>query len=282
MTTDESGEPVPKQYCSLGPGPSLVRRAIQRASGVVALDRVVPVVVRHHARWWEKELADLPRENVVVAPLNRGTSPGLLLPLLHVVRRDPAAIVLVLPSDHHVDDEGALREALERAFMAAADDPDRVVLLGVTPTEPDPGYGWILPESSERDRVVGIAAFCEKPPLDRAKTLMNAGALWNSFMLVATARALLSLFATAQPELLRRFGLLAEPGSEPWSPWVLTSLHERVDSQDFSRDVLERCIGRLRLLRVPSCGWTDMGTPERVARVRARVTPAETASGATA
>jgi mannose-1-phosphate guanylyltransferase len=282
LTTDESGATVPKQYCSFGGGESMLRKAVRRAASVVGLERVVPVVVRHHATWWEGELSDLPADNVIVAPRNRGTAAGLLLPLLYVMRKDPHALVLVLPSDHHVEDEETLRQALERACMAAADDPDSVILLGVAPSEPDAGYGWILPEPGPDDRVRRIASFDEKPSLDQAIALMRQSALWNTFMFVGTATAILSLFERARPELLAAFAPLSGPGEVPFNPWDVAAVHEAASTLDFSRDVLEVSTPHLRVLRVPPCGWSDMGTPERVARALGRVPTVARASGATA
>jgi mannose-1-phosphate guanylyltransferase len=108
LTTTRSGVRVPKQFCSLAGGPSLLRQTIERAAALAPRAQIAVVVAEAHRAFWRDELADLPAENVLVQPEGRGTAPGILLPALHVARRDPGAKLAVLPSDHHVENEAAL------------------------------------------------------------------------------------------------------------------------------------------------------------------------------
>src|SRR5262249_1834085 len=133
LTIDSTGRAIPKQYCSLRGSSTLLAQAIRRAARVAPFDRVVVVVAAAHERWWRCELAHLPPENVIVQPRNRGTGPGLLLPLLTVLERSPHATVAVLPSDHFVREEAALAGALRRALAAADVEPENAVLLGIAP-----------------------------------------------------------------------------------------------------------------------------------------------------
>ena len=87
LTTDAVGSVVPKQFCSFGGEKTMLRWALDRARSIVPAEHVVTVVAEQHARFWAGELAGVSPENVVVQPHNRGTAAGLLLPLLHVVRR---------------------------------------------------------------------------------------------------------------------------------------------------------------------------------------------------
>jgi mannose-1-phosphate guanylyltransferase len=198
----------------------------------------------------------------MVQSVNRGTATGLLLPLLKLLFHEPDPIVVVLPSDHYVHDEGPLEEALRHAIGAAEGEPERVVLLGIEPDAPDPEYGWVLPATGGGDGAVPIASFVEKPGAAAARELMRRGALWNSFMFVANARALLTLYEEAQPELLEACVFFLRSGE--WNPDALGALEWKLPPRDFSRDVLERVAGRLRVLKVPSCGWSDLGTSARL------------------
>lgn len=260
LTTSGDGVAVPKQFCSLRGGESLLRSAFARARQVVGFDRIVTVVAREHADWWVPDLAGTPRRNVVVQPRPRGTATGLLLPLVDVLFRDPDAFVAVFPSDHYVAREEILARALDEAFEAAH--AFGVVLLGITPESPETEYGWILPAG--RARPSRVTTFVEKPHRGRATELRRDGALWNSFILVARGGALLDLYEETHPELVD--SLLDCLGREGWMPGTLESLYERLPERDFSRDVLARAPEALRVLEVPLCGWTDLGTPERVQR----------------
>src|SRR5512147_1706981 len=108
LTTTAVGVAVPKQFCSLRGGPSLLHDAVRRAESIAPAERICTIVAKQHSRWWEDVLKLLPERNVIVQPDNRGTGVGILLPLLRIMMRDPDARVVLLPSDHHVRDEAVL------------------------------------------------------------------------------------------------------------------------------------------------------------------------------
>ena len=270
LTHDQSGAPVPKQFWSVDGQESMLRWAVKRAARTVSWDRIVTVVAAQHRRWWETELSDLPRANVVVQPENKGTGPGILLPLLHVLRQDPLARVVVLPSDHYVSDEALLREAIVRATAAAEEHRDRVVLLGMTPTGADVEYGWIVPVDADTP-VRHVSLFVEKPDRARVRTLMSQGAVLNSLILVATGTALLQLYATSAPELSEEFATWVDGGDDSWAR--LQGLYRDVPKCDFSRHVLEHSCDRLDVVGVGDCGWSDLGTPTRLNEYRAATSP---------
>jgi mannose-1-phosphate guanylyltransferase len=256
LTTDAEGAAVPKQYCSFGRPRPMLHWALDRACGLVPPEHVVVVVAAEHRRHWERELASLPAENVVVQPQNRGTAAGILLPLLQIFpRRDPHARVLVLPSDHYVDDERTLRASLRRAAQVARR-RKALVLLGMIPGDADPEYGWILPDASALE-TARVAGFVEKPDRETAAELRRLGALLSSFMFVADAGALVRLYAQTLPALLELF-LAGDRGAG------LAELYASLPISDFSRDVLEQSLAGVAVLPVADCGWTDLGTPRRI------------------
>jgi mannose-1-phosphate guanylyltransferase len=241
--------------------------AIERAGRLVAPARTVAVVAAAHRQWWEPELAGSAL-TVLEQPANRGTAAGILLPLWHVRARDPRALVAFFPSDHHVSREWVLATAVAHAAAIAERDPHRVVLLGVRPEWPDPSYGWVVPGQIVNG-VRAVRTFVEKPAAGFAEELMRSGAQVNMFVFVGAAGALLELFSEALPELLEAFRGAPD----------LESLYASIPAHDFSRDVLERVPERLVLLPVPPCGWTDLGTPERVAACLRRDATVEAAAG---
>jgi mannose-1-phosphate guanylyltransferase len=264
LTTTGAGVRVPKQFCSLAGGPSLLRQTLERAAGLVRRERILVVVAEAHRAFWRDELADVPRANVLAQPESRGTAPGILLAALHLARRDPGARVVVLPSDHHVEDEPVLRAAFRAALEAVEREPGRIALLGVTPDAPDGQYGWIVPASPSGAGLRRIELFVEKPPVERARALHARGGLWSSFLFACRVGALLEAFETCVPALHRAF--LAESAARGAE---LRALYRELPAADFSRDVLERLGAELGVIAVPACGWSDLGTPERVASVLA-------------
>lgn len=264
MTKDWRGLAAPKQFCSLQGGRSMLQVTLERATHVAPNDHVIPIVAAQHAEWWEGELSEFPVENVVVQPENKGTAPGILLPLLTILRRWRRPAVAVFPSDHYVADERVLRDGVERAFRAIQADPrdERVILLGMRPTSAEPDYGWIASGPPERDGLRRVLALHEKPGAAAAERLYRAGALWNSFILVARGEALLRLIETTQPTLLRLFASTMR--HHGWNAATLRNLYAAIPTVDFSREVLQRTSDSLRVLPVKPCGWTDIGTPERL------------------
>lgn len=266
LTTDAQGVAVPKQYCSLRGERSLLGEALARARRVVPRHRIVTVVAQQHARWWRRDLAHLDAANVIVQPRNRGTAPGILLPLLAILERDPQARVLVLPSDHHVRDEDALETSIRQAFDATDDGSGALTLLGITPDAAEPEYGWIVPGAgAARGATRRVRRFVEKPPAEQALALLACGAVWNSFLFAARGQALLALYAERLPELLSAFREAQVRGEGGFE-----RLYATLPASDFSRDLLQGSEYALRLLAVPACGWTDLGTPRRVADCLAR------------
>ncbi|HET6373292.1 MAG TPA: sugar phosphate nucleotidyltransferase [Candidatus Polarisedimenticolia bacterium] len=270
LTTDRTGVSTPKQYCSLRGDGSLLDRTLRRGRRVVPRSNMVTVVAAQHRQWWESALADLPEKNLIVQPRNRGTAAGLLLPLLSILSRDPEARVLVLPSDHFVEDEATLERALRRALSELERDRDGVILLGITPDAAVPDYGWIVPQESAGRPTLAVSSFVEKPDPDTAADLLEQGGAWNSFIFAARGRSLLRLYQRRLPGLLRAFhaALGEKPGE--LTP-ALIGLYEAIETTDFSRDILQGSEPSLRLLPVPPCGWTDLGTPARVSECLTRL-----------
>lgn len=264
LTCGSAGEPVPKQYCTFGCGEPLLRWALRRAAGVVPRSRILVVVAEQHRRYWREALVDIPPENIIIQPRNRGTAPGILLPVLDIVlHREPHARVLVLPADHHVVGEDILRRTLRAAARAVGRPGTPVVLLGMAGEAGDHEYGWILPARRRSGCLQAVLSFVEKPDLERSRELAGGGALVNSFILASRASTLVRLYEDALPGLLRAFLPVVLAGSQKER---LGELYDEIPSRDFSRAVLERLPGSLGVLAVPPCGWSDLGTPSRLER----------------
>jgi mannose-1-phosphate guanylyltransferase len=263
ITTDAQGVVIPKQYCSLARSSCLLQDALTRAASVTMASRVGTLVAAQHRKWWTPVVAGLNEANVFVQPHNRGTAIGVLLTLLTIEMRNPQATLILLPADHYYRDEDAIIRVLRAAANLAGADGTSTYLLAADPESPDPELGYILPAERTVDKPALIAGFTEKPRADFARELISLGALWNLFVLVGSVSALLRLFAedhndtvTSMREALRQ--------SAAGNPEPLHEFYERIGHLDFSKDILEVQADRLHVIRVPHCGWTDLGTPKRV------------------
>jgi mannose-1-phosphate guanylyltransferase len=271
LTMTASGVAVPKQFCSLGGGSSLLHGALRRAQAIAPPERTCAVVADHHRRWWQALPLDIPASNLILQPRNRGTANGILLPLLHIVHRDPDAAVLVLPSDHYVRNESVLAISLRRAMAELQRGSDHLILLGVAPDEPDPELGYIVGEGADGADIRSVVEFVEKPNAVTARALIARGAVWNSFIFAATGQTLLRAFEEHCPDLVGEMRHIVSSQAESATRAArLAALYEDLPELDFSRDVLQRSPSLLRVLTVPACGWSDLGTPRRVGETVSR------------
>ena len=279
LTMTASGVAVPKQFCSLGGGSSLLHGALRRAHAVAPPQRTCAVVADHHRRWWQALGLDIPANNLIRQPRNRGTANGILLPLLHIVHRDPDAAVLVLPSDHYVRNESMLAISLRRAMAELQRESGHLILLGIAPDEPDQELGYIVGDGADYAAIRTVAEFVEKPSAATARALIARGAVWNSFIFAATGRTLLRAFEERCPGLVGEMQhIVSSPVESATRAARLAGLYEDLPELDFSRDVLQRSPSLLRVLTVPACGWSDLGTPRRVGETVSRYRPAPGAS----
>jgi mannose-1-phosphate guanylyltransferase len=265
LTMTASGIAIPKQFCSLGGEPSLLHDALRRARAVANPQNTCAIVAEQHRRWWQPLQLDIPASNLILQPRNRGTAVGILLPLLHIVHRDPDASLLVLPSDHYVRNEDVLAGSLSAVMARLERDRNHVILLGITPDEPDPELGYIVADGSGSEGSVrAVSEFVEKPSPATARALIARGGVWNSFIFAANAQALVRAFEARCPDLvgeMRHIVASMKPGVRSAR---LAQLYEQLPTLDFSRDVLQRSPELLRVMSVPACGWSDLGTPSRV------------------
>ena len=268
LTTTKKGLTVPKQFCSLSRGSSLVQNALQRAAAVTSAERICAVVSADHRRWWGEQLECLYTDNIFVQPRNRGTANGILFPVLTILQRDPDARILLLPSDHHVRNESTLAESISVAVARSRPPSPEIVLLGMEPREPDPELGYIVPGRDRGGGYQEVERFVEKPPPPLARQLIDGGALWNAFIIAADASALLKLFERRSPDIVEALSaIISVPSSDLSREQRLFELYETLPGLDFSRHILQGLEPHLRLLPVPECGWSDLGTPRRVAAV---------------
>lgn len=267
LTTGQDGQPVPKQFCSLNGGPSLLAEATHRAAMLVPRERICAIVADKHRAYWRQKLWILPAHNVIVQPENRGTAHGVLLPLLRILKQDPDARIVFFPADHHVTDEAALTSTLQQLLSASHSALGSIGLIGIEPDQADPELGYIVPGEfvpgpSGPTVLRRVARFVEKPDQQVARELMAAGSLWNSFIFAADGAALLELMRRL---LDRSVATLEDALRRSAASGALARAYRDLPCTDFSRAIVQVAASELTVAAAPPCGWSDLGTPARVA-----------------
>jgi mannose-1-phosphate guanylyltransferase len=154
-----------------------------------------------------------------------------------------------------------------------------VLLLGITPDEPDPELGYIVAEGDRDDAIRAVCEFVEKPNVAAARALIARGGMWNSFIFAANGQALLRAFEARCPDLVGEMRHIVSSMDSSMRDARLAQLYEQLPALDFSRDILQRSPEMLRVMTVPACGWTDLGTPKRVVQTVSRFRSGSGAAG---
>ncbi len=259
LTRRITGSPIPKQYCPLLDGRSLLQATLLRVRRFVPAERTLVVVNQGHLGIAEGQFLNVPAANVIVQPFNCDTGPGISFALVEVTRRWPNATVAVFPSDHYVSDDRAFMKHVADATRVVDRFPDNVALLGIAPDRPETGYGYIVPsdEVAPADaprHAFRVRAFHEKPDSELAKTLCNAGALWNSLVMVFRVDRLFTLLRRLVPEHFEPLARLRK------RPQEAASIYRSLIPWNFSTAVLARIPESLIVLRVDNVHWNDWGT----------------------
>ena len=167
------------------------------------------VIGRTHQREARAQFSSSEAGKLIVQPANRDTAAGIYLALTYVRAQDAQATVVLYPSDHFVYPEDRFVEVVRSATQAARQLKNSIFLLGVSPDGPEPEYGWIHPGAHlgwiGGHRVRATEAFLEKPSIEKCRTAMASGALWNTLILAARVETLWEMGWQCFPEMMPLF-----------------------------------------------------------------------------
>ena len=258
----------PKPLLRVVGGRSLLAATLARARRAAGPGRVWLVCGREHQAAMRRE-SRLPASRVLVEPRRRNTAMAIALAAARVAEEDPGAVLAVLPADHLIDDGRALAAALRRAARVAAAE-GALVTLGVRPTRPHTGYGYIRlgrPLGPAHPGLHRVRRFVEKPDGRRARRFVrDGGYLWNAGIFVWTPRAILEEIEAHAPELAAAVAGLRRTGSPRGSlAAALERAYRRAPSLSIDHAVLEHS---RRVVCLPvSFDWSDVGTWQSLAEI---------------
>ena len=252
----------PKQFLPmLAGGETLLGATVARVQGVVPPERILIVTAADQVDEVRRTAPSVPRENIVIEPQARNTAPCIGLGALEVLRRDPAGVMAVLPSDQWIRDTAAFRAAVERALDVARG--GAIVTIGIVPSHPETGFGYLeLGDKTERDARV-VERFVEKP--DRAtaeKYVAGERHLWNSGMFFFAARRLIEAVRRHMPELGELLHAIEK------QPERVGELYPQAPSVSIDYGVMEK-LPHGDVFCVPGdFGWNDVGSWSALGELR--------------
>ena len=258
----------PKQFLDVLGSASLIQNTFARLQPLVEPDRVFVVTHADYAAQTREHLPAVPPENVLAEPVARNTAPCIAFAAARLHALDPDATLVVLPADHLIGNVARFHEVLRAAVAKAEDGSGALVTIGIEPTHPETGYGYIQYDSSLRDnggddapRAFAVRAFAEKPDLATAERFLDSGDfLWNSGMFVWRADAILDAMAEHLPDVHHAFAPLEEAfGSDGQADAVATA-YAQTPKISVDYGVMEPAAAAGRVFVVPGAfGWSDVG-----------------------
>jgi mannose-1-phosphate guanylyltransferase len=264
----------PKQFLDVFDEASLIQNTFARLQPLVEPERVYVVTNADYVEKTHEHLPAVPAANVLGEPVARNTAPCVAFAAARLIAEDPDATMLVLPADHLIANverfHGVLRAAVAAAESGAEGEPGPLVTVGIRPTHPETGYGYIqfdadgdydgVPDDGPDDtpRPHRVLSFAEKPDLATAERFLDSGDfLWNSGMFVWRADAVLDAMRRHLPDVHALFAPLAEAFGTDREAEAVTDAYERSPKISIDYGVMERADN---VLVVPGqFGWNDVG-----------------------
>lgn len=201
-----STQQFPKQFHDmLGTGESLLQKTFSRLTSLVSETNIQ---ILTHERYLDLCLQQLPtiqEKQVLLEPAMRNTAPCILLSALKIYRENPDGIMLVAPSDHWIEDENAFHEDVMLCFETC-EKQEVLMTLGIQPTFPNTGYGYIEFDKTKDTSVKKVIQFREKPDYETAKTFLASGNfLWNAGIFIWSVKSIKKAFQELMPEMYALF-----------------------------------------------------------------------------
>ena len=247
----------PKQFLDiLGTGKSLIRMTFDRLEKLVPADHILVVTNARYKDQVAEHLPDMPEANILCEPFMRNTAPCIAYANAVIAARDPRAAVVVAPSDHLILDEAGFLAVCQRALETTRNSQS-LVTLGIEPTRPDTGYGYIQyeePLNPEFPEVRPVKTFTEKPNLETAKAFLASGEFcWNSGIFVWSLDNIHRAFEQHLPDMLAEFdGVNLDDAA------TLKSVYGNCENISIDYGIMEKEAN----VQVVLCdiGWSDLGT----------------------
>lgn len=261
---------LPKQFLSLtSDKETMIQKTVARLKGVAEPEDIFIVTNKIYEEIAHEQLPEIPAENIISEPCGRNTAPCIALAAAVIEKKyGGEQIMLVLPSDHLIRYEEMYTDTLRQA-IAVAESGQRLVTIGITPTYPETGYGYI---QFERDTTLGmrgvyqVSRFVEKPDIDTARGYLASGKyLWNSGMFVWKTSTILMNMNKLMPEVYSGSVEIADKFGTDEFAAALSDGYEKLPSESVDFGIMEKAE---EIYTIPgSFGWDDVGNWLAVERI---------------
>ena len=256
----KSRSALPKQFLSLtGDGKTMIQLTVERIRSLVELEDVYIATNESYRELVMEQLPGLPEENILCEPVGRNTAACIGLGALHMEKKYGDAVMLVLPSDHLIQQTAIFCDTLSDACRVA-EEGENLVTLGITPNAPETGYGYIRFDATRRcGRAFGVERFVEKPDLETARAYLSSGEyLWNSGMFIWRVQSILHKLRCHMPESWAHLEKIGAAIGTAEEAAVLCTEFAALPSISIDYGVMEKAADIWVL--AGSFGWDDVGS----------------------
>lgn len=248
----------PKQFHDiLGTGRTFLQQTFDRLVKIIPEDQIYVVTLDEYVDLTLEQLPGLSKEQIVAEPVGMNTAPCNLYAAMLIHEKNPEARIVVAPSDHVILDEKIFLEKLHLALDEATKN-DILITLGIQPTRPDTGYGYIQ-FIETKEELKKVKTFTEKPGIELAEVFYKSGEfLWNAGIFIWSVKSILDSFRKYLPEMHESFQSIRNPISTPEGIDELRKLYGTVQFVSIDNGILEKAEN---VYVIPSSfGWSDLGT----------------------
>ncbi len=252
-----STQKFPKQFQDiLGVGRTMIQQTYDRISKVIPDENIFVITNKEYVNLSHQQLPEIPEKNIVGEPLMKNTAACNLYMANKIAEIAPDATIIVLPADHLILKENIFLEKVELAFDLASKN-DYLVTLGITPTRPDTGYGYIQFVDKKGADYFKVKTFTEKPILEIAQSFLESGDfLWNAGIFIWNVKSIHRAFETYLPEMTQHF-MACEYNGEAEDNCI-ELIYPKVQKISIDNGILEKA---KNVYVIPSdLGWSDLGT----------------------
>lgn len=250
----------PKQFMDFfGTGRTMLQTTFERFVRILPKENIYICTCKEYYQLVREQLPELPEKNIMQEPIHRNTAPSVAWATMRVLRRNHDANIIITPSDLLVLDENSFYRSITVGLGYVAEN-DVLLAMGVKPTRPEPGYGYIqLGDLSCKPDVYQVKSFTEKPERDFAKMFMESGEFyWNTGIFISNARHLIETFKGVFPIVLRNLNVENPNYTDEEELAYVEANYPRYPNLSLDYAILEQS----RDVFVMKCdfGWADMGT----------------------
>ena len=252
----------PKQLLDIVSSKTMIQETVERLDPLIDGNHTLVVVGEVHFKDIDQQLAHIPTENILIEPSGKNTAPCIGLAAIHIKARHENAVMVVLPSDHLIRKANRFRKVIKAAAAVALKEQS-LVTIGIEPTFPETGYGYIqIGEKAftvQNEDVHKVVAFKEKPTLSTAKKFLKTGNyLWNSGMFIWSVETILSQIKAHLPSLYKGLMKIEASFGKDNESKVLARVYDSIEPESIDFGVMEKA--RKVLLLRGGFGWNDIGS----------------------